>query len=134
MGYLVKCVHCDYIDYKDSEPTICPSCGSKTAKVELPFKGDSFVFKVPDMRDRIVDATVSFEKAEQIIESIVNERLTKTIPDNFTRYRVMLMVKAYAWTLLKKHPQLWLDVITFVGGIVEILTLKIEGPKNALPL
>lgn len=132
MGYLVKCVHCDYINYKDTEPVRCPFCGSITAKLELPFKGESFVFKVPDMRDRIVDSTVTFEEAANIIESIVNEELQKVIQDNFTRYRVIFMIQAYGWLMLKKHPQLWLDIKTFIVGIVEILTLKIEGPKNAI--
>lgn len=132
MGYLVKCVRCDYIDYRDRKPIICPSCGSPTAKVELPFKGESITFKVPDTMDKIVDAPMTFERAEEIFESIIGKRLDKTISNDFTRSRVILMIKAYAWLLVKKQPQLWLDIHTIINGIVEILTLKIEGPKDAI--
>jgi len=132
MGQIVKCDHCDFMDYRSGEPTRCPSCGSKTQKIDLPFKGESITLKIMDMRNNMVDATISFEKAESVIGSIIGKSLDKSITDEYIKHRVIFMVVAYAWVLIKKHPQLWQDIHVLVGGIVEILTLKIEGPKNAI--
>jgi hypothetical protein len=131
MGQIVKCNHCDFIDYKDGEPGTCPLCGSKTKKLELPFKDESIAVKVMDTNDRWVDSTIPFEKAEKAIDSIIGKSLDKVIVNDYTRHRVILMIKAYTWVLLKKHPQLWLDIHVLVTGITEILTLKIEGPKTS---
>jgi hypothetical protein len=130
MPYLFKCVHCDFIDYRDGEPLRCPECGSKTTKLDSPFKDEKMVYKVMNTRDQLVDSEITFEKADKSTDSIVGKSLDESIPDEYIRRRVIFMIKAYAWMILKKHPQVWNDFNLLISGIVQILTLKIMGPKN----
>jgi hypothetical protein len=130
MAYLFKCVHCDFIDYRDGEPQGCPDCGSKVTKLDSPFKGDKITYKVMNMRSQWTDTEITFEKAERFCDSIIDKSLNEAIPDEYIRRRVIFMIKAYAWMLLKKYPQMWADMTLLVSGMTQILTLKVMGPKG----
>jgi len=130
MAYLFKCVHCDFIDYRDGEPNRCPDCGSKTTKLDSPFKGEKIIYKVMDMRSQWSDTEVSFEKADQTCDSMIGKSLDAAIPDEYIRRRVIFMIKAYSWMILKKHPQLWANFNLLISGMIQILTLKVVGPKG----
>lgn len=130
MSHLFKCVHCDFVDYRSGEPTKCPECGSPTKKLESPFKDEKITYKVTNVANKVLDSEVSFENTERSIDAIIGKSLDESIPNEYIRHRVIFMIKAYAWMLIKKNPQLWSELNMLISGMIQILTLKIEGPKK----
>lgn len=127
---LIKCSHCSFLYYGDKGLVKCPSCGAKTNTVESPFAGESIVVKTMDGMRKIVDDTVTFEQAEATCNAMLYNNLNSVIVDETLRNRVIFMLIAYVWTLVKQEPQLWAHRNLLLNGMVEILSLKIEGPKN----
>ncbi len=126
--HLTKCSHCDYIDflYKIDVPSRCPSCGAVVKQIENPFETESIKVKHDTTGGRKVKLQVTFYQCADRIRNIVGNSLNKSIPDEFLKERILYMLQFYAWVLLKKAPQLWLDLDFLVGSIKEILALRLK--------
>lgn len=113
MAYVVKCGQCDFIEYriKGAPPKKCPECGCALERVTNPY--DTEVIKVKVM--------VTFADLERIVDNIVKLNLKDDL-----KQEVLYMIKIYVWLLLKKAPQLWLDVETIVTGIKELMLCQLK--------
>lgn len=128
MPYVLKCNHCDFVEYRDNgnQATRCPKCGSRAEKVKSPYDTESILVVIQDTRGQKKKVTVTFHELGRLVNSVVDTSLNKDIPVKHLRDRVLYMVKVYLWILLKKAPQLWLHVDTAVNGIKELLLLKLD--------
>ena len=128
MPYVVKCKHCDFVEYRDTgnPPTRCPKCGSPAEKVKSPYDTETIKVSVMDTRARAKNVTVTFHDLGAIVNNIIGISLNEDIPVEHLRLRVMYMMKVYLWILLTKAPQLWLNIDTAVNGIKELMLLKLD--------
>lgn len=124
---LSKCNHCDYINYIGKDCGRCPKCGAKMAELENPFKDESFVTKIKDVRGRVVEITVTFSMLGETLYNMVVPDKEKISKDEDTQNRILFFMQIYIWTLLKKAPNLWVHIDTVVTGLKELMTLKIRG-------
>jgi predicted nucleic-acid-binding Zn-ribbon protein len=132
MPYVIKCKHCDYVEYieKGGVITRCPKCGSPAAQVKSPYETESIKVKIMDTRGQNRNITVTFHDLVSIVNSIIGTGLNASIPVTHKRERVIYMIKVYLWILLKKSPQLWLDIDTAINGIKELMLLKLSAQEN----
>jgi len=129
MPNIVKCTHCYYLDYLDTNPKQCPKCGSLTEKMENPFEKESIKVQITNTRLKKYKIDVTFAETAKIVDNIISHPLKGVIADDGTRKRIIFMIKAYTWLLLKAEPQLWTKIDIVVNGIRELMTLRIEGGK-----
>lgn len=127
MPYVVKCKHCDFVEYRNAgnPPTRCPKCGSPAEKVKSPYDTESITVRVMDTRAAVKNVTVTFHDLGAVVNNIIGISLNEDIPIDHLRHRIMYMMKIYLWILLKNEPQLWLHIDTAVNGIKELLLLKL---------
>ena len=111
-----KCLHCNFIDYLDAKPLRCPKCGSITQRMTNPFEEESIRVKVRSTRSKVRKVKVTFDDASKIVDKIIGTAFKKPLPDPDARIRVIFMVKAYVWILLKLYPQMWLNIDPVVEG------------------
>lgn len=128
MPYVVKCSHCDFVEYRDKGNPItrCPKCGSPAGKVKSPYETESIQVNIMDTRAQFKKVTVTFHDLVAIINNIISTSLNEDLPIEHKRQRVLYMIKVYIWILLKKEPQLWLEIDTVINGIKELMLLKID--------
>lgn len=128
LKHLTKCSHCDYIDFLDkmSVPSRCSYCGASIKQIENPFEKESIKVAHDTYHGRRVKLTITFYQCADRIRNIVGDSLDKAIPDESLRERILYMLQIYAWVLLKKAPQLWLNLDFLIDSIREILTLRLN--------
>jgi len=128
MPYVVKCKHCDYVDYRDkgNVPSRCPKCGSPAEKVKSPYEIETIKVSVMDTRAQVKQVTVTFHDLGSVVSNIIGCSLDEDIPTEHLRLRVIYMIKVYLWILLNKEPQLWLSIDTATNGIKELILLKLD--------
>lgn len=128
MPYVIKCKHCDYVEYRDKggPPKRCPKCGSPAELVKSPYDVESIKVSVMDTRAQVKKVTVTFHDLGAIVNNIIGGSLNKDIPVEHLRQRVMYMIKVYLWLLLKKAPQLWLHIDMAINGVKELMLLKLD--------
>lgn len=128
MAYIVKCSHCDYVEYLEKGNPIsrCPKCGSPAGEVKSPFETESVKVRVMNTRGQMNNITVTFHDLGSIVNNIIGKSLDEDIPLEHKRQRVLYMIKVYLWILLKNAPDLWLNIDTAVNGIKELMLLKIN--------
>jgi hypothetical protein len=128
MPYVLKCKHCDYVEYRDKggPPKRCPKCGSPTETVKSPYDMETIQVNVMDTRAKVKKVTVTFHDLGAIVNNIIGGSLNRDIPAEHLRQRVIYMIKVYLWILLREAPQLWLHIDTAVNGIKELMLLKLD--------
>ena len=126
MSEMVKCSHCYYLDYLDEEPKQCPKCGSKTTKLENPFENEVIQVKITTTRRNKRKVDITFDSMARSIDGLVSNPIVGAISNVAIRSRLVFMIKAYTWLLLKLQPQLWLNIDVVVSGITELMILKLK--------
>lgn len=128
MAYIVKCSHCDFVEYRDKGNPItrCPKCGSPAGQVKSPFETESIQVNIMDTRAQWKKVTITFHDLGSIVNNIIGPSLNKEIPIEHKRQRVMYMIKVYLWILIKNAPDLWLQIDTAANGIKELMLLKMD--------
>lgn len=124
---LVKCIHCDYVNYLGSNYDRCPKCGAKMESIENPFKDDSFDTTIQNVRGHPVKVTVTFSTVCETLYNMVANDRDKISDNEDTQNRILFFMQVYLWTLLRKAPGLWVHIDTVVTGLKELMTLKIRG-------
>jgi len=124
---LIKCAHCDFIDYLDKDPGRCPKCGSTCSRVESEFEDQSIMIKVQNTDGQWTKMQVTFLNMEKQFNSIMGKCLKDIIKDEFKRSNILFMMKIYIWLMLKKQPELWLSIDMVISGLKEIFTLRIKS-------
>lgn len=127
MILLVKCIHCDYVNYLGKNYDRCPKCGAKMESIENPFKDDSFVTTIQNVRGHPVEITVTFNMVCETLYNMVANDRDKIADNEDTQNRVLFFMQIYLWMLLRKAPGLWVHIDTVVTGLKELMTLKIRG-------
>lgn len=117
MAYVVKCGQCEFVEYrvKGTPPKKCPDCGGPISKSINPYESEVIRVKI----------SVSFHDLECVINDIVKLNLKDDL-----REEVLYMIKIYVWLLLRKAPQLWLDIETIVGGIKDLMLCQLRLEKK----
>lgn len=124
---VIKCTHCDYVNYLAEMPGRCPKCGGHMEEMENPFKGDSFKTKVMNYDMEKIEITVTFEQMCEKLNNMIVKDPIKITKDEFTQNRILMFLQVYIWMLLKRAPALWHHFDVVVSGLREILTLKVKG-------
>ena len=131
MLVVYKCTHYEWVDYLDQRTPRCPKCGSPVKAGRLPFIDEHINVMVTTTAMKRKQVNVKFTDLEKILVGIVGNNFDSLIPEELPRQRLLFLIKAYVWLLLKKCPQLWLEIDHVVRGIVELLYVKIKhGEKN----
>jgi len=130
MLVIYRCAHCEWIDYLDKRVIRCPKCGSPVKAGRLPFIDESITVKVMTTSMKRKDMTVRFTDLEKILMGIVGNNFDNLIQGEIYKERLLFLIKAYVWILLKKHPQLWLDIDHVIRGLVELMYVKIKHGKE----
>lgn len=126
MLVIYRCTHCEWIDYLDKRVLRCPKCGSPVKAGRLPFVDEDITVNVMTTSMKKKKMTVKFTDLEKILMGIVGNNFDNLIPEEIYRQRVLFLIKAYVWILLKRCPQLWLDIDHVIRGLVELMYIRIE--------
>ena len=125
MHAFLICNRCDWIDYLEENINRCPECGSRTESVENLFAGETITCTVSSVARRKTKVTITFEMFTERFNQIITDKSVDDLFDTeFDRGRINLMMRAYIWLLLKRHPQLWLNVNLAIKGLKELITLN----------
>ena len=60
--------------------------------------------------------------------------MDEVFPAPEIRRRIVLMMKAYLWIMVKDAPALWTIMITHVEGLVELMTLKVREENKIVDM
>ena len=124
---LIKCSHCDFIDYLNKGFNRCPKCGSSCNRIESQFEEEFVSLKTPGVDGKSRVTQVTFLMMEDQFNSIMGKDIESIIKDEFKKDNMLFMAKVYVWLLLKKQPQLWLNIDMVVSGLKEIFTLRVKS-------
>jgi hypothetical protein len=129
----LKCVRCKWVDYLEDCPDRCPVCGSRVELGEGSFTNESVSCPIMDYRGKKKKVTVTFNMVEDLFDKIMGKDAEDLFPDEGNRIRVVFMMKAYLWTLLKTFPNMWAKMGVPIHGLKQVMTLRIQDlelPKD----